>query len=90
MSDDRQIVFRIGLSYGNIIADTEDIYGHDVNVAARLQAVAPAGGIAMTEEVAELGGPILPLALQDLGFQKFRNMCLPVRVFQCRVLRESD
>ncbi|WFU16568.1 adenylate/guanylate cyclase domain-containing protein [Bradyrhizobium sp. CB3481] len=87
-SGDRRIVFRMGLSCGNIIADKEDIYGHDVNVAARLQTVAPAGGIAMTDRVAELVGPSLSLPLEDLGIQKFRNMCLPVRVFQCRVLGE--
>lgn len=89
-SDERRIVFRIGLSCGNIIADQEDIYGHDVNVAARLQTVAPAGGIAMTERVAELVGSSLELSLEDLGFQKFRNMCLPVRVFQYRVSGALD
>jgi len=89
-SMDRRIVFRMGLSCGNIIADREDIYGHDVNVAARLQTVAPAGGIAMTEKVAELVGPSLHLPLEDLGVQQFRNMCLPIRVFQCRVPGEFD
>ena len=89
-SDDRRIVFRMGLSCGNIIADQEDIYGHDVNVAARLQTVAPAGGIAMTERGADLVGPSLALSLEDLGFQQFRNMCLPVRVFQYRVSSELD
>jgi adenylate cyclase len=80
----------MGLSCGNIIADREDIYGHDVNVAARLQTVAPAGGIAMTEKVAELVGPSLHLPLEDLGVQQFRNTCLPIRVFQCRVPGEFD
>jgi adenylate cyclase len=89
-SDDGRIVFRMGLSCGNIIADREDIYGHHVNVAARLQTVAPAGGIAMTERVAELVGASLQLPLEDLGVQKFRNMCLPVRVFQCRIARGVD
>ncbi|MGB8399321.1 adenylate/guanylate cyclase domain-containing protein [Bradyrhizobium sp.] len=84
VSVDRQIVFRIGLSCGNIIADPEDIYGHDVNVAARLQAVAPPGGIAMTNAVAEGVQGILQLPLEDLGMQQFRNMCRPVHVFQCR------
>ena len=37
VSEDRRIVFRIGLSCGKIISDPEDIYGHDVNVAALLQ-----------------------------------------------------
>ena len=39
----------------------------------------------MTEKVAELVGPSLHLPLEDLGVQQFRNMCLPIRVFQCRV-----
>jgi class 3 adenylate cyclase len=89
-SDDRRIIFRMGLSCGNIIADKEDIYGHDVNIAARLQTVAPAGGIAMTERVAELVSSSLALPLEDLGVQQFRNMCLPVRVFQYRVPGETD
>jgi class 3 adenylate cyclase len=37
---DRRIVFRLGLSYGTIIADDDDIYGKEVNVAARLQTLA--------------------------------------------------
>src|SRR5689334_11162838 len=49
---DSRMVFRIGLSWGRIMADDVDIYGHDVNVAARLQTVAPPGGIAMSAEVA--------------------------------------
>lgn len=88
MSADRQIVFRIGLSCGNIIADPEDIYGHDVNVAARLQAVAPPGGIAMTDEVAKRVQAGLRLPLQDSGMQQFRNMCQPVHVFQCEFAGE--
>ena len=64
-------------------------FGHKA-IAARLQTVAPAGGIAMTEKVAELVGPSLHLPLEDLGVQQFRNMCLPIRVFQCRVPGESD
>ena len=49
---DSQVVFRMGLSRGPILADVEDIYGHDINVAARLQTIASPGVIAMTNEVA--------------------------------------
>jgi class 3 adenylate cyclase len=87
---DHRIVFRMGLSCGKIIADHEDIYGHDVNVAARLQTIAPPGGIAMTEGVAERVQAALQLPLEDLGMQQFRNMCRPVRVFQCRFPGEAD
>jgi len=84
VSPDRRIVFRMGLSCGKIIADSEDIYGHDVNVAARLQTVAPPGGLAMTHEIAERVQDTLRLPLEDLGLQQLRNMCRPVHVFQCR------
>jgi adenylate cyclase len=90
VSADRQIVFRIGLSCGNIIVDPEDIYGHDVNVAARLQAVARPGGIAMTDEVAKRVQGRLHLPLEDSGMQQFRNMCHPVHVFQCMPVGSDD
>lgn len=78
------IVFRIGLSCGRIIADHEDIYGYEVNMAARLQALAPPGGIAMSSRVAELIHRRLSLQLDDLGVQTLRNMGRAVHVFQCR------
>lgn len=81
---DSQVVFRMGLSCGPILADAEDIYGHDVNVAARLQTIAPAGGIAMTGEMAARVRSALAVQLEDIGAQYFHNMDRPVHVFQCR------
>ena len=43
--EDARIVFRIGLHLGDLIVDGDDLYGDGVNVAARLEAEAPAGGI---------------------------------------------
>ena len=79
-----RVIFRVGLSCGPIMADVEDIYGHDVNVAARLQAVAPPGGIAMSREVAGFVRGALSLQLEDAGKQLFHNMQRPVHVFRCR------
>jgi adenylate cyclase len=81
---DTQIFFRIGVSCGRIIADVEDIYGHDVNVAARLQTLAPSGGITMTRDVVDRVRDVMRLPLEDLGLRYFKNMCHPVRVYQCR------
>jgi adenylate cyclase len=89
-ASDHRIVFRIGLSCGMIIADSEDVYGHEVNVAARLQTIAPPGGIAMTGEVAQTIRCTLHLPLEDLGMQQFRNMCRTVHVFQCQFLGNGD
>ncbi|MBV8068879.1 MAG: adenylate/guanylate cyclase domain-containing protein [Acidobacteriaceae bacterium] len=82
-ASDRRVIFRIGLSCGRVMADQEDIYGHDVNVAARLQTVAPPGGIAMSSEVAGFVRNTLALALTDMGMQRFHNMDVPVHVFYC-------
>lgn len=82
ISNDNRMVFRIGLSWGRIMADDVDIYGHDVNVAARLQTVAPPGGIAMSAEVAERIRQVFPLRLEDMGRMQFHNMTSRVHVFR--------
>ena len=46
--DDARVVFRIGLHLGDLIVEDEDLYGDGVNVAARLEAEAPPGGIVIS------------------------------------------
>ena len=79
---DRRIAFRIGLSHGRIIVESDDIYGDEVNIAARLQALAPAGGIAMSAQVVELAGRSLSVQLEDLGTQRLRNMDRMIHIFR--------
>ena len=81
---DRRIVFRIGLSYGQIIADSDDIYGTEVNVAARLQALALPGGMAMSSKMVERIQGILKLGLEDFGLQLLKNMNPAVHTFHYR------
>ena len=45
---DTAIVFRIGLHLGDLIVEGDDLYGDGVNVAARLEAEAPPGGIVVS------------------------------------------
>src|SRR5262245_18270405 len=42
------LVFRIGLHLGDLIVDSDDLYGDGVNIAARIEAEAPAGGIVIS------------------------------------------
>ena len=51
--EDTAIVFRIGLHLGDLIVDGDDLYGDGVNVAARLEAEAPPGGIVISRDVHE-------------------------------------
>jgi adenylate cyclase len=46
-----RICYRIGINLGDVIVEGEDLYGEGVNVAARLQAVAPIGSIALSATV---------------------------------------
>ena len=56
--EDTAIVFRIGLHLGDLIVDGDDLYGDGVNVAARLEAEAPPGGIVVSRAVREaVDGP---------------------------------
>ena len=49
--EDRRIAFRIGVNIGDIIIDGDDIFGDGVNVAARLQEIAPPGGVCVSGRV---------------------------------------
>src|SRR5215217_1694675 len=77
----RRIEFRIGVNVGDVIVEGEDIFGDGVNVAARLEAIAPAGGIAVADMVREQIGSRLDIQFEDIGEQKLKNIERPVRAF---------
>ena len=78
---DRRIEFRIGVNLGDIIVEDDDIYGEGVNVAARIEAVAQPGGIAVSATVRDNIGNRLDLAFEDRGEQILKNIDRPVRVY---------
>jgi adenylate cyclase len=80
----RRLRFRIGINHGRIIVESDDIYGNTVNVAARLEAVAPPGGIAMSARVAELVGDDLDLELEDLGPRHLKHLSEAVHTLRYR------
>jgi len=86
--DEHQIVFRIGINQGDIIIDGDDIYGDDVNVAARLQERATPGGICISERVFRIIRGNIDVGIDDLGDQELKNIPEPVRVY--RVLLGPD
>ncbi|MEE8545631.1 MAG: adenylate/guanylate cyclase domain-containing protein, partial [Alphaproteobacteria bacterium] len=48
VAEDQRMLLRVGINLGDVIAEDDDIYGHGVNVAARLEALAPPGGICIS------------------------------------------
>jgi adenylate cyclase len=80
--DDKAIVFRVGLHLGDVIVAGDDIYGDDVNVAARLEAEAPPGGIIVSRAVREAVSGRLKVSLHALGELALKNIERPIRAFR--------
>jgi TolB-like protein/class 3 adenylate cyclase len=80
----RRLLYRIGINVGDIIVEDNDIYGEDVNTAARLEALAPPGGIAISANVVRSLRGKLDLELEDMGEQPIKGTEDPVRVYRVR------
>jgi class 3 adenylate cyclase len=78
---DRAIRFRIGINIGDAIADGTDLHGDAVNVAARLQAECPPGGICVTRPVRDHVRDRLDLVFEELGALSLKNIARPVEAF---------
>ncbi len=88
--EDRRIRFRIGVNLGDVIVENGDIFGDGVNVAARLEAVAEPGGIAVSSSVRDHVGGRLDLGFDDRGRQTLKNIQQQVHVYAVRFDRPSD
>ncbi len=81
VADDQRLMLRIGINVGDIILDDGDVFGDGVNVAARLEPLAPIGGICVSrrawEDLRRLGLPF-----EDMGEQKLKNIGEPIRAYQ--------
>lgn len=78
---DRCIEFRIGLNAGDIIHDGDDVFGDGVNLAARIEAFAQPGGVAVSGPTREQIGKCPGLAFRDAGRQHLKNIDQPVQLF---------
>lgn len=75
--------FRLGVSSGDVISEEEDIYGNDVNLAARLQEQAQPGAICITAGTYEQVRAKLAAQFEDLGAITFKNSGETARVYTC-------
>jgi TolB-like protein len=82
--EERRIRFRIGVNLGDVIAESGDIYGDGVNVAARLEGLAEPAGICVSGMVWDHIRDKLPFSFEDKGEQSVKNIARPVRVYALR------
>ena len=81
---DNRIELRIGINLGDVIVEGDDLYGDGVNIAARIEALADAGGVFVSNTVHDHVRDRLPFAFEDLGEQQVKNIARPVRVYRVR------
>lgn len=86
---DRRLELRIGINVGDVLAEGEDLLGDGVNVAARLEAEAPAGGVCISRSVRDQVLDRLPLVFQDMGEIDVKNIARPVHAFQLSVSEDG-
>jgi len=82
LPENRKMEFRIGVNLGDVIHEEARIYGDGVNVAARVESLAEAGGICVSGTVFDQIETKLPLGYEYLGEQSVKNISKPVRIYK--------
>ncbi len=89
MPEDRRIAFRVGVNMGDIVVDGDDILGDGVNIAARLESLAEAGGICIASNVREQLFGKVAIDFEDIGEQVVKNISRPIRAYRIRPLIQA-
>jgi adenylate cyclase len=79
--DDRRMQLRIGVTLADIMDKEGELFGDGVNIAARLESLAPPGGICVSQTVREQVSGKLPVAFTDIGPQRVKNIPNPIHAF---------
>jgi len=89
LPETRRMDFRIGINLGDVIEEGEQIYGDGVNIAARVEGLAEAGGICISESAYQQIENKLPLRYDYLGEHEVKNIAKPVRVYRAQIESEA-
>ncbi len=86
LDESQRMMFRVGVHLGEVIVDQEDqnIFGDGVNLAARIQAIAEPGGIAVSRAVKDVTELRIDYAFADGGEHAFKNVSRVVHVYHIR------
>jgi adenylate cyclase len=84
--EDRRMLFRVGIHLGDVIEKADGtVYGDGVNIAARLQALAPVGGVSVSDSIYHAIKGKLAASFADQGAQQVKNIAEPVHAFHMLV-----
>jgi class 3 adenylate cyclase len=86
-AEDRRLRFRVGINIGDVIVEPHDIFGDDVNIAARLESIAEPGGICISSSAYDHVRGKVGVEFADLDGQSLKNIARPVRAY--KVVRDG-
>ena len=84
LPEQERMPFRIGVNLGDVLVEGDRIYGHGLNVAARLEGLADPGGVCISGTAYDQVVNKLSLDYEDLGLRPVKNIPEPVRVYRIR------
>ena len=82
LPEDQRLKFRMGINLGDVIIEGNDIYGDGVNLAARLEPIAPVGGICIADNTYEQVRDKIAHVFMDGGEETLKNIARTVRVWK--------
>lgn len=82
LPESSRMSFRMGVNVGDLVVIGDRIAGDGVNVAARIEAQATPGTVAVSRSVMEQVEGKVPLTFKDMGDKDFKNVPRPVRVYE--------
>ena len=82
LPEEQRIAFRIGINFGDVIVEGDDLYGDAVNIAARLEGIAEPGGICISAKVFDEVRRKPGLGFADLGGQRVKNIPEPIGAYR--------
>ena len=89
LPEGKRMEFRIGVNLGDVVEEGDNILGDGVNVAARVQSLAEAGGICISESAYQQIKNKLAFSYDYVGEQAVKNIAEPVRVYRVRMEPEA-
>ena len=81
-SDCDRMAFRISVAVGDVIVEGDDIHGDAVNMAARLEGLAEAGGICVSDDAYRQAKGKIKVEFEDFGERRLKNIAEPIRVYR--------
>ncbi len=90
ISKDKTLEFRVGINMGDVLIQEDNLFGDGVNVAARLEAIAPPGRICISGSVHSLVSNNVKEKIYSKGNQKLKNITKPIDAYFIEIEEGSD